>query len=977
MKHRVSLVICLLILLSYSSFSQEYSYAHYDVKDGLAGSNVYCITQDKQGFIWMGTEGGVSRFDGTHFTNFNLEDGLPDIEVLQIFADSRGRVWMGPFSKSVCYYFNGKIHNQDNDPLLKQIHVRSNVQNFAEDKDGNILLQEPSVFHLVTAAGEVKEFDSIDGRTINSSAIAKGPDGNFLVQDSGVVYRFAGERFTHFFDFNFSRWLYTPNFVSLSPQLMAWKSGVFMYRFVSLKQNRSFDFNSEKYTTRHVNFSLVGDSLVYRNSARGTTEFNLFTGSIRQFELNAKISRTFRDDEGNMWFTSLGQGIFRLYTENIRNMRLFTKKGIKCGVFFIRRLENELVVGAGNGMVFRYNLPSFKDAGSYEAVPNEVDEVRFVEKMKDGHLLIGTSTIMVKDHLKHIAANELSYSMKTGCMKNDSEVLAGGRIGVCLFSVKDFRKRDTIFRERATVVYRSSGTIYIGTINGLYVMEAGSSPVYWGDKDPLFQKRISAVVEGQDSTLWIATYGGGIIGWKNGRRVATLTRKQGLSSDLCGVLYLQDNVLWVGTDKGLNKVETGTPGYPVTIYTANDGLSSDIINAIYVDSAMVYVGTPAGLSFFNADHVSSSAGCRLVMLSAISAGRDRLADTAALQLSYTGNNIRFEYAGISYKSAENIFYRYRLLGLDSTWKTTKESFLDYPTLPSGDYELQLVAVNKFGVESSRQCVRFSVATPYWKTIWFDVLALLVCVVLTWLFVTLRIKRLRRRQAEKEELYKRLAETEHMALQSQMNPHFIFNCLNSIQQYIFDQDIFAANKYITGFAKLIRATLHNSSRPSISLAEEIDYLSAYLSLEKLRFKEKMDYTVEVASALRGDLENIQIPPMLIQPYVENSMRHGLRHKTGGGGYIRIHIEPEGDKLKFIIEDNGIGREQAARYKTREHIEYQSKGMSLTADRIRLINTASGDSIRVEVLDITDTHGRAGGTRVIVWFPRYSVLFKEDI
>jgi len=118
-------------------------------------------------------------------------------------------------------------------------------------------------------------------------------------------------------------------------------------------------------------------------------------------------------------------------------------------------------------------------------------------------------------------------------------------------------------------------------------------------------------------------------------------------------------------------------------------------------------------------------------------------------------------------------------------------------------------------------------------------------------------------------------------------------------------------------------------------------------------------------------------MLIQPYVENSMRHGLRHRTGSGGYIRINIAPEGDKLKFIIEDNGIGREQAARYKTREHIEYQSRGMSLTADRIRLINTASGDSIRVEVFDITDTHGRAGGTRVIVWFPRYSVLFKEDI
>src|SRR5882757_8887778 len=109
--------LSILLLLSYSSLSQEYSYTHYDVKDGLAGSNAYCITQDKEGFIWVGTDAGVSRFDGTHFKNFTLEDGLPDIEVLQIFADSRGRVWMAPFSKSICYFYQGRIHNQDNDTL--------------------------------------------------------------------------------------------------------------------------------------------------------------------------------------------------------------------------------------------------------------------------------------------------------------------------------------------------------------------------------------------------------------------------------------------------------------------------------------------------------------------------------------------------------------------------------------------------------------------------------------------------------------------------------------------------------------------------------------------------------------------------------------------------------------------------------------------------------------------------------------------
>src|SRR6202012_2944071 len=135
------------------------------------------------------------------------------------------------------------------------------------------------------------------------------------------------------------------------------------------------------------------------------------------------------------------------------------------------------------------------------------------------------------------------------------------------------------------------------------------------------------------------------------------------------------------------------------------------------------------------------------------------------------------------------------------------------------------------------------------------------------FVTFRIRQIRKRESEREVLNQRLVEMEHMALQAQMNPHFIFNCLSSIQQYIFSQDTLEANKYLTGFARLIRATLNNSSRPFISLAAEIDYLSTYLSLEKLRFKDKMDYAIEVDP--RIDPQQFMIPPMMIQPFVENA------------------------------------------------------------------------------------------------------------
>src|ERR1700743_2360913 len=149
MKSSPLLTIVFLISISYSAYSQEYSYTHYDITDGLAGSVVYCIAQDKQGFIWTGTETGVSRFDGTHFKTYTVADGLPDIEILQLFGDSRGRVWMAPFRKTICYYYQGKIHNQENDSLLRRIRLRENVENFAEDARGNILIQERTGLQFV------------------------------------------------------------------------------------------------------------------------------------------------------------------------------------------------------------------------------------------------------------------------------------------------------------------------------------------------------------------------------------------------------------------------------------------------------------------------------------------------------------------------------------------------------------------------------------------------------------------------------------------------------------------------------------------------------------------------------------------------------------------------------------------------------------------------------------------------------------
>jgi ligand-binding sensor domain-containing protein len=980
MKRSPLLTIAFFLLFSYSSAAQEYSYTHYDIKDGLAGSNVYCITQDKKGFLWMGTDGGLSRFDGTHFKNFTLGDGLPDIEVLQIFADSRDRIWMGPFSKSICYYQNGKIHNQVNDGQLAHIHLKGNIHSFAEDKYGNILVAENKVIHLITIDGHVGDYDSIDGEAINCAAISLAPDGNFLVESAGKIFHFSNGKFSLVMPLRMDHWYHfklgaSSVFFALNQQMIIWRKSMTAYSLCYFQSGKTVDF-IVKGAMNHVSFSLMGDSLAYRNEPDGTTEFNTRTGGSRKFNLGAYVTKTFRDSEGNTWFTSLGQGIFRLNSDEFKNITLSLPSTVQCVPQMMVKMDGDLWVGTNYNGILQLSLPAMQEKATYVPAKFTIGETRFIGKRKDGKFLVGTTSFLYDAFFSRRGLQSRTISVKEGIFRNDSEFVAGGAYGVFLIDANDLHTKDTLFRERATTIHDIDGALYVGTINGLYVIKSDRTVEYWGANHPNLRVRISAIQSASNRVIWIATYGAGICGYKDGNQVAVITSKQGLSSDICRTIRLDGNTLWVGTDKGLNKVDLAKTGYPVVaIYNGSDGLGSDIVNTILTDSGLVYVGTPAGLSLFNSARVNESSSCHLVLTGITNAGKDRMADTASLVLNYSQNNIRFDFAGISFKSAGKILYRYRLLGLDSTWKTMTETFLDYPTLPYKDYILQLQAINKFGKVSNTVSVQFVVATPYWKTIWFDVMILALFLLLTWYFVSLRVTQLRRRQAQREEMIKRMTEMEHMALQAQMNPHFIFNCLNSIQQYIFDQDIQVANKYISGFARLIRATFNNSSKTYISLAEEMDYISSYLSLERLRFKEKMDYAVEVEPSLREEVDNIHIPPMLIQPYIENSMRHGLRHRTGGGGYIQVHVTRQSNDLVFVVEDNGIGREQASRYKTREHIEYQSRGMSLTADRIRLINMNNGSSIRVRVIDLKNSQGEAAGTRVEIRFQRYD-NFQEE-
>jgi LytS/YehU family sensor histidine kinase len=320
---------------------------------------------------------------------------------------------------------------------------------------------------------------------------------------------------------------------------------------------------------------------------------------------------------------------------------------------------------------------------------------------------------------------------------------------------------------------------------------------------------------------------------------------------------------------------------------------------------------------------------------------------------------------LSFKSEGDILYYYKLSGIDPEWKSTRENFLQYPTIPSGKYEMQLYAINKFGVKSKIINISFEVRKKITETTWFLVFTLLSLIAVAIILANWRIRKLKSIQKEKIANAEKITLLEQQGLKAQMNPHFIFNCLNSIQQYVIDKDVQGANKFISGFSKLIRQTLDNSGKRTITIAEEESFLRAYLDLEKSRFEDKFDYNIGISKNIRKD--DHSLPPMLLQPYIENCIRHGIMHKQNGKGFIDVFFDLTEGNLVCSVTDNGIGRIAADHLKDMQHVNYQSKGTELTRQRILMINKSKLADIILKTDDLVDFNNQPCGTRVTIVIP----------
>ena len=409
-------------------------------------------------------------------------------------------------------------------------------------------------------------------------------------------------------------------------------------------------------------------------------------------------------------------------------------------------------------------------------------------------------------------------------------------------------------------------------------------------------------------------------------------------------------------------------------YSDRDGLHSMYSNLRFASAgnSSIYLFIFKGYYYFNPARIRISNITPKVFLNAFRifdrekniSGKVSL--NQRINLSPSENFFSFEFTSPDLHNSQEIMFSYRLNGFDDDWSPlTQRRFASFTNVPGGNYTFEVRAVNRDGIWSSITGVPIHVDTVFYKRPVFIALFSLVLAALIYMLYRYRIRVIQRAEQLKTKFHQRLTETEMRALRAQMNPHFIFNCLNSINRYIIKNDQKTASLYLTKFARLIRLILENSEAGMVPLSQELDALKLYIDIEALRFDNKFSYTISVDDHVQAD--TVLVPTMIFQPYVENAIWHGLLHKDSPG-LLTISVTTDSDALLCTIEDNGIGREKAMEMQSKTSVTRKSMGLKITADRLAMLNSRAGyTKPGVEIIDLVAPDGTAIGTRVLIHIP----------
>ncbi len=954
---------------------------NYNVKDGLASSEIYRLMQDSKGYIWCCGDMGVSRFNGYDFKNFTSEDGLPDNTVFGVYEDKKGRTWFHPYSSRLAFLKDSKITALSCNDTLEKLLKHNFITTIYVDAKDTVWLGTTNNFIIKINPG----WKTSDVKVINF------PDGKyFFYVETGLIYGGNNPE-------TCSITAYTKNLkkiFSIDPQIhdekknLSRKKGYLRFYMIRLSDQTylaSINEHLIKFNTQGIIKQIKERSIIInlledndRSIIVGTYAGMAFFSNdlikkrtIQQLD-NKIITSSCLDKENGLWLSTEGHGVF--YIPN-RNFLYYTaQNGLpESKITCIGLHNNNMAIGHLDGsasILYEdsvgkiYNdtkINTYAQAGRLTSILG-LNEKTIVTSMRSVYYLKDKELVVVPEF------SNIAY--KKFIKSNDGNILGINFRVLSKYDLKNhFKQTDSIILTIRTdnLFEDSKNKIWLSGVKGVYTYQ-NKKLNYLGDTEPLFSIRASDIKETIDGSIWVATRGGGVI-VKKGNKIKQFTEKQGLAGNMCRSLFVDSNSIWVGTNKGLSRITiNGTDNYSIENFYAKNGLLTNEVNTILKFNKKLWLAHNEGISVFDVNSIKSNKNPPPIYILQTFVN-DSLCNVKDLEeLEHDRNRLTINYIGISYKDAGHVEYRYKMLGIDSNWVYTNYTTVSYHTIPPGTYRFIVSAKNNDGYWSTLPAtIVIKILQPWWKNWIFISFVVIVIGLLVGFLFKHRLSTIKQKERLKAIQQTKLSNAELKALRAQMNPHFVFNAINSVQYFITNNDPVSSQKYLSKFAKLIRYVVDNSKPLAIPLSKELEALNLYLDLEWLRFENKFEYSIDVNKNV--DVEGVQIPSMLIQPYVENAIWHGLMHKNSKGK-IKIEISRYENVLFCVIEDNGIGRKRSQEIIKEKNNEFhKSVGLSITHERLEVINQQHNTKLTVNVIDLEDEEGNGIGTRVELNLPFY--------
>lgn len=953
------LLLTLFLFVSNLGLSQNPYHITIDKTSGLPSNSVYDIFQDSKGFMWFATGKGLCRYDGNHFKTFTA-DFQTSKSGSCIAEDAFGRIWYANFDGFLYYVEKGS---------LKALPQKTSLgyYRFGIIKNELFLIQQNGVLVYDLKTLKVKFKHSITDKQIR---FCFGTKEKFYVLGD-YLYEFSAKNTfkKHNLPDNFENDIITPIINTWNQKLIINSKSTATYysfekgKFSKFKLNNSIDFTQN---------TAITDDAIWICTPNGMHKNDLLSNQNKTYFTDQNISYILKDKHNNYWISTLNKGV--LFIQNFSNNFIDLQprpNALALG-------KNEIFIGSEKDLIYKLNCKNLQTEIIYESKSNHSISQIFADTIND-KVFFNSFKFNILNKNNQIT-NEFSIAIKD-IKKVDEKYFsfaASGLLGIFYVDKNLKSSWDTIFEKnknegfsgfnQALLLNNTNGksteynainnTIYYATNNGLIaITNDGKTQELKHKNETLFLVKIQKY---KDNIIGLST--AEKLYSINAENVVTRFKLPDfIAKEKFNRFFIRNQYCYLFSTNSVYEYDFETQNTQKVISLSNGIEATDVI----LKNNQLFFATSKGIVIKNRNEIGNFPKPKLI-INEIQINGKRREVNQLKELNPNENDVAINFSTLAFVPNESYSVSYKIN--NSEWKTLdlNDKNLKLYSLASGNYTIQL-AINHDNLKIDLQTIQFEIKKPFWLKPIFLLGFGFVFLGLIYIFYKLQILKLEKRNQlllEKVNLEKNLNQSKLKAIKSQMNPHFFYNALNTIQSFILSNDKKQAVSYLSKFSNLTRTILEMTEKETISIAEEVKTLSLYLDIEKARFEEDFNYNILVDDKI--DAENIKIPTMLLQPYVENAVKHGLLHKQGKKK-VTIHFQKETEHIKISIDDNGIGRQKSTELNAIKNKNHNSFATEAMQNRVNLLNQYNQKNISIQYIDKTNLSNQSFGTIVIFEIP----------